>query len=91
MPIQHSRNVVDVKRAALLPENVNLCFYIHENLPPIHLQYRLLLSKCQCESCKDYRKHLTRILTTMIHDKYSIVVTFFVLLRLRCQNVKLLS
>ena len=49
-------NVVDAKRAALLPENVNKLVFLHENLAPIHLQYRRLLSKCQCESCKDLQK-----------------------------------
>ena len=51
-------NVVDAKRAALLPENVNKLLFLHENLPPIHLQYRWILSKCQCESCKDLQKTL---------------------------------
>ena len=32
-------NVVDAKRAALLPENMNKLVFLHENLPPIHLQY----------------------------------------------------
>ena len=41
---------------ALLPENVNKLVFLHENLPPIHLQYRWILSKCQCESCKDLQK-----------------------------------
>ena len=49
-------NIVNAKRAALSPENVNKLVFLHENLPPIHLQYQRLLSKCQCESCKDRRK-----------------------------------
>ena len=49
-------NIVNAKRAALSPENVNKLVFLHENLSPIHLPYQRLLSKCRCENCKDLRR-----------------------------------
>ena len=45
-------NVVSSKRAALLPENVDKLVFLHDNLPPLHLDYkRAQVSHCTCEQC----------------------------------------
>lgn len=45
-------NIVSVKRAALLPENVDKLVFLHGNLPPLHLDYRRTQDKnCMCELC----------------------------------------
>ena len=45
-------NIVNCKRAALSPEHVNQFVFLHENLPPVHLEYKKTLSKCKCDNCK---------------------------------------
>ena len=45
-------NIVSVKRAALLPENVDKMVFLHSNLPPLHLDYHRSQDKhCTCELC----------------------------------------
>ncbi|XP_065917715.1 E3 SUMO-protein ligase ZBED1-like [Dysidea avara] len=46
-------NVVSVKRAALLPENVEKLIFLHDNLPPVSLPYRRCVQDeaCDCDSC----------------------------------------
>ena len=50
-------NVVSVKRAALLPENVEKLIFLHDNLPTVSLPYKRCIQEesqetCDCDSCK---------------------------------------
>ena len=47
-----SGNIVNAKRSALCPENVNKLVFLHEHLPPIHLNHKRTISKCNCKNCK---------------------------------------
>ena len=38
-------NIVTAKRGALLPENVEKLIFLHDNLPPLHLQYERSLEE----------------------------------------------
>ena len=43
--------IVNEKRAALDPQNVNQIVFLHDNLDPVHLSYKRMLKKCKCDVC----------------------------------------
>ena len=43
--------VVNEKRAALDPHNVNRIVFLHDNLDPVHFGYKRMLKKCKCDVC----------------------------------------
>ena len=45
--------IVNEKRAALDPYNVDKMIFLHNNSEPIHLDYERLRKKCKCDACSD--------------------------------------
>ena len=43
--------IVNEKRAALDPHNVDKIIFLHNNSESIHLDYQRLKKKCKCDAC----------------------------------------
>ena len=43
--------IVNEKRAALDPHNVDKIIFLHDNSEPIYLDYQRLKKKCKCDAC----------------------------------------
>ena len=46
-----SGNVISHKRSCLSPQYAEKLIFLHENLNPLHLEYKRKLSSCKCDKC----------------------------------------